>query len=226
MLTKYKFRCSSLGKLMTNSRGKSDPLSQTTKTYLKDVYIEEAYGRRYEFTSKYTDKGKFAEQDSLKLVTENRDKFYSKNRERFENQYVSGNPDIIDGDTVIDIKTCWNMKTFISKDIIKKDYMWQLQGYMWLTDLKKAELIYTLVNTPPHLIVSEKTKQMYANGLEDGSPEMAEMEARIDKWMTFDDVDPKLRMRVFELERDEKLIDQIKIRVEDARVFLNNISLN
>ena len=41
----YKFRASGLVNLMTNSRTKSDPLGESTKTYLRDIFIKEVYGR-------------------------------------------------------------------------------------------------------------------------------------------------------------------------------------
>jgi len=39
-----KIRCSALGKIMTNSRSKSEVLSKTCKTYLQELAIEEMYG--------------------------------------------------------------------------------------------------------------------------------------------------------------------------------------
>ena len=36
-----KIRCSSLGKIMTSPKSKGEVLSQTTKTYLKELAIEE-----------------------------------------------------------------------------------------------------------------------------------------------------------------------------------------
>jgi hypothetical protein len=45
-----KIRCSALGKIMTNSRSKSEVLSKTCKTYLQELAIEEMYGIKKEFS--------------------------------------------------------------------------------------------------------------------------------------------------------------------------------
>ena len=62
-----KIRCSSIGKIMTNSRSKTETLSKTTKTYLQELAIEEMYGKRKEFSSRYTDKGNQVEDEGIRL---------------------------------------------------------------------------------------------------------------------------------------------------------------
>ena len=52
-----KIRCSAIGKIMTNARSKSEVLSKTCKSYLQELAIEEMYGIKKEFSSRYTDKG-------------------------------------------------------------------------------------------------------------------------------------------------------------------------
>ena len=51
------FRCSSLGKLMTDPRTKSETLSETAKSYIQDLFKERELGIYKEFSSRYTDKG-------------------------------------------------------------------------------------------------------------------------------------------------------------------------
>ena len=68
-----KIRCSALGKIMTNSRSKTEALSKTTKTYLQELAIEEMYGVRKEFSSRYTDKGNMVEREAIDLAQENLD---------------------------------------------------------------------------------------------------------------------------------------------------------
>lgn len=222
----YKFRCSGLGHIMTEPRRKKEFMSETAKTYLKDIFIEEQYGRKWDFISKYTEKGNYAEEDSLTLVTNNRKKLYIKNKETLENDFIKGTPDIITEDSVIDIKTCWDLRTFISKDSVEKNYWWQLQGYMYLTGKTQAELIYTLVNTPEHIVVGEKMKRMYQKGYEEGSFEWAKEEEEIDKWFNFDDIPEEQRMRVYAIEADEEAFDKIRTKVELARLILDQLTLN
>lgn len=229
--SKHKFRCSALGYLMVDPKTKkakeAGELSKSTQTHLKDIYISSVFGRSYEVYTKYMEKGHYAEEDSISLVTSLKDELLIKNQDPLENEYISGTPDIITKDLVIDVKTCWDMRTFMNKDEVEKLYYWQLQGYMWLTDKPKAELIYTLVNTPEHLVVQEKSRRAYQLGVMDSDPKaMREMEKQVELEMTFDDVDPKLRTRTFEVLRDNEQIEKLKSRIISARAYLPTLSLN
>ena len=62
---KYLFRCSSLGKLMTNPRNKKDLLAVGTRTYLGEIFKEELYGKSGTIQSKYLDKGIMAEEEGI-----------------------------------------------------------------------------------------------------------------------------------------------------------------
>ena len=75
---------------MTNSRSKSEVLSKTCKTYLQELAIEEMYGIRKEFSSRYTDKGNLVEDESISLAQEVLDfGLMYKNEEHFNNDYLS-----------------------------------------------------------------------------------------------------------------------------------------
>jgi hypothetical protein len=65
-----KIRCSAIGKIMTNPKTKGESLSQTTKTYLQELAVEEIYGIRKEFSSRYTDKGNEVEELSIALCND------------------------------------------------------------------------------------------------------------------------------------------------------------
>jgi len=83
----YKFRCSSLGKIMTNPRNKKDILSQTAKSYLMEVFIKEVYGREKDIYSEEMEKGNYTEQDSLTLIQHYyNDGLILKNQETIENE--------------------------------------------------------------------------------------------------------------------------------------------
>ena len=51
MENKLKIRCSQIGRIMSSPRKKEDILSQTTKTYLLELAVEEKYGIHKEFWS-------------------------------------------------------------------------------------------------------------------------------------------------------------------------------
>ena len=65
-----KIRASSIGKIMTNPKTKGESLSQTTKTYLQELAVEEVYNIRKEFSSRYTDKGNEVEELSIALCND------------------------------------------------------------------------------------------------------------------------------------------------------------
>ncbi len=53
-----KFRCSSIGKLMTEPRSKSEGvLSVGAKTYIRELAAQEIFGVDFEVSSKYIEKG-------------------------------------------------------------------------------------------------------------------------------------------------------------------------
>ncbi len=222
----FKFRCSSLKELMTNSR-KTGVMSATTQGLLYDIYVEEVYKRKKEISNKYLEKGNYAEEDSLTLATNYSGILLVKNKETLQNDFIKGTPDVIKPRGK-DVKTCWDIHTFIRKTerIAKDDYYLQLWGYMWLTGQKTFDLTYTLVNAPEHLIVSAKTRRMYSEGLEDGSKELTKMEEDIEREMTFGDIPEELRIKTFEFTFDLELVTNVKNRVIEARNYLNKLTLN
>ncbi len=90
----------------------------------------------------------------LLQVNQVRGSFYVKNNERFENEYLTGQPDIILDDCIIDIKTSWSLETWPATpdEGVNKEYMWQLIGYCWLLDKPQAELIYCMIDTDDSLL--------------------------------------------------------------------------
>jgi hypothetical protein len=66
----FKVRCSSIGKIMTSPRSKSELLSQTAKTYVEEQVLLAKYGIRKTFSSRYTDKGNLVEDESIRIASE------------------------------------------------------------------------------------------------------------------------------------------------------------
>jgi len=171
----YKFHPSSLGKIMTGSRDKDDPLGETCKTHLLECFISEVYHRRKDITTKYMEKGILQEEESITLYSLVTGKFHKKNKETIENDFLIGTPDLFDGESirnashVIDIKTSWDIFTFYEVMLkpINKTYYWQLQAYMDLSGASKARLAYCLVNTPFTLIEDEMAGILYGERLGD-----------------------------------------------------------
>lgn len=222
----YRFRCSGLGNLMTEPRSKSETLSETTKSYLLECWVKSKYGREKDISNKYMEKGLFCEEDSLDLVSKvvyNRPVF--KNKARYENEFITGTPDLITEDHVLDIKTSWDIFTFFNSDV-SKAYYWQLQGYMALTGKRRAVLCYCLVNAPEHLIEDEKRRLAWKMGLIDpeSNAKYLEKSKQLEKNMTFTDIPESDRVIRFNIEYNEEDVQRLYSRVEQCREYMNDLN--
>lgn len=226
-------RCSSIGNLMTEPKDKAakdaGELSKTAKTHLKNVYIQEKYGREKDIVTRQMQKGIEVEEDSITLLSRVQKKMLYKNEERLYNDYITGLPDIFEGksihesDSITDIKSSYDLFTFMSNigEPLDSSYYYQLQGYMALSGAKIAYIAYCLVNTPAHIIESEKyylLKKM--DVISEESPEFIKEAMKIDKNMTFDDIPKEERVLIFTVERDDLIISKIYHKVLKAREYL------
>lgn len=210
-----------------------EPLSTTAKSYLKKYYAFLKYGKwsaSLDKGNKYTNKGKLGEPSSIVLVSFLDDRPYGKNPDRFKDDFLSGEPDIVDfradGTYIIDVKTSWDIETFmenLGKDLSPL-YWWQIQGYMALTGAKYGEVSYCLVDTPEVLLNQEKQwlfKRMDA--ATELNPEYMIAERELVNNMTFSDIPAKDRRIKFTVERDDEAIAKIYQRVHKCREYLEEI---
>lgn len=209
------------GELLIKKNAKPT-LSKTAISYLEKIHREIIFGRSEEIQSKYLDKGVQVEEQSLTLYSDVCNKLLVKNKERFYNDYLTGEPDNAK-DKVRDIKSSWDFTTFpmYAKNIPNKHYDWQLQGYMALTGLSEAELIYCLVDTPDLIIEDEKRRMAWKLGFIELPEELSE---EIEMNLKYEDIPKEMRVKVFTVERDEKKIDAIYQQVELGRKYLNSLS--
>lgn len=225
------FRCSSLGYIMTESRSKTEPISETTKTHLIDVYVASRYGRQEDIQNKYIEKGLAVEEDSITLYSRIKQNLHFKNEDHLANQWIKGTPDLYLGPSIreathiIDIKSSWDIYTFmrtLTKDV-NKMYYWQLQGYMDLTGATSATLAYCLVDTPPQLIADECRRLMWKMGVAtEENPLYIEACEQLQRSMTFGDIALEERLIEFEIQRNEADIMKMHTRVEECRRWLND----
>ena len=218
-----KIRCSAIGKIMTNARSKSEVLSKTCKTYLQELAIEEMYGIKKEFSSRYTDKGNKVEEQSIELAQEVLDLgFIHKNEEHLSNDYLTGTPDVNTKDILLDVKSSYDGNTFpfFAEEIPTKDYYYQLQGYMALTGKRKGLLVYCLVNTPIEVVEDEVRRQHWKNYLIDESEELRQ---EVESKHNFDHIPTEKRIKTFEVNYDEEVIQAIYKRIEECREYYNTL---
>jgi hypothetical protein len=223
-------RASSVGYLMTEPQSKADKeaglLSKTAQKHLLDVYIAEKYGRKKDIQTKQMKKGIEVEQDSIDLLSMYLKMPFSKNEKRFTNDYITGFPDIIDNDRIIDIKSSYDLWTFIGNIPDKLDslYHWQMQSYMWLTGAKSAVIAYCLVNTPESIIEQEKYYMLKKMDVAtEENPEYVKEAMKIEFNMSFDDISIDERVLMFNVSRNEDDILRIQQKVERAREFLREL---
>ena len=197
-----KFRASSLADIMTDPKGKGEVLSVGAKTSLMKRAKEFVYGFDERISSKYMDKGIQVEDDSIDLLNVVLGTLYSKNTERRDNEWLSGEADIVAEDRIIDIKSSWSLGTFpaLAEVADNTTYEWQLRAYMMLWDIPYASVAYCLVNTPDALV-----------GYEDW------------RLHRVDHIIPELRVTLVHYERDLALEEKIKIKVEAARLYYTDI---
>ena len=221
-----KIRCSQLGKVMTNGRGKGAGMGDTAKGYIRELYIKNNYGREQIINTKEMRKGIECEEDAITLASKVSNRLMLKNTNRFKNDYLVGTPDVImeSDNLVIDLKTSWDIWTFAKAELTKL-YEFQLRGYMMLTGAENAELTFALVSTPD-LMISDALYRMhfiYPGG--DENPQYEKDAKQVEKNMTFDDINPKERIKTFYIKRDKSIENAIIERVEEAREFYNTIKL-
>lgn len=218
-----KIRASQIGKIMTNPRTKGEILSQTAKTYIQELVLEEVYGIKKEFSSRYTDKGNEVEDQAIQLAAHVLDlPFIVKNETYLENEWIKGTPDVIEDEFVLDVKSSWNGSTFpwFETEIPNKDYFYQLQAYMWLTGTTYSYLCYCLMNTPEDIVLDEIRRRSWAKHELEVSDETEE---EVRSQHEFDHIPNELRVKWFKVERDEEVIEAMKTRIEECREYYNEL---
>ncbi len=219
----FKIRCSSIGKIMTNPRNKGELLSQTAKTYVEEQVLQAKYGIVKTFNSRYTDKGNLVEDESINLASQYLDLgFLMKNEEHFSNEWLTGTPDVNTNEILLDVKSSWDATTFpfFATEIPNKDYYYQLHGYMELTGKQTSLLCYCLVNTPEQMVEDEVRRAHWSAFLMDESQELRD---EVTNRHSFEHIPLHRRVKVFEVQKDEQVIEAIKERVELCRDYYETL---
>ena len=184
---------------MIESRTKSEVLSETTKTYIRAVAKQDFYGYNVDLNNKSINKGNLQENDSIALFNSVMFSNYSKNTERLNNEWLTGEADIVLDDQIVDIKTSWSLETFpaTSEEGINKDYEWQLRAYMMLYDKNYASLVYCMVSTHPSLLNEWENLSLHQ----------------------VDHIAPEKRITTLLFTRDIDLEEEIKVRLHHCTEY-------
>lgn len=195
----FKIRASKAYEIMAEPKGKGEVLSVGAKSYCKRWLLEQIYGRLPMY-SKYTEKGKMVEDDAIKFLNP----FFEKNWERKEDEFFTGEADIIDGNQSFDTKCPWSHETFpILEDFIPKNdcnkYMFQGYIYMHLWGLDRHTVAYILMNTPTEL---DRCALDYSH------------------------VDRNNRIKEFSFDYDASIIEALQKKVEHCREYIETLLTN
>lgn len=227
-MKQFKIRCSQIGQIMSDPRSvagkKAGVLSKTAQSYCDRWIMEQVYNRTKEFANKYTIKGNEVEESSIDFIaTQLGYPMLFKNEQFFENEYMTGTPDVLppNSDLVIDAKNSWDWSTFpyLEEDIPTKDYWWQGQGYMNLTGRTEYNLCYVLSNTPLDLIEREAYWRSKNAGFDEIDMDIYK---EMDYQLAYDDLDDKLRFKKYEFGYESDAVELVIQRVIQCREYISN----
>ena len=225
-------RCHKLGQIMTEPKLKADKeagiLSETAKTYLRDLWLQDTYGYKEPSTpSVEMLKGLMCEADSMSLVQEVLGgAFRVKNLVTYKKGSLRGTPDCILPDCVEDIKTSWSLRTFYEADGTNSAYFWQAVGYMMLARTSSYRLIYCLVPTPDELMQREYSKLEYAYGRNTQHPHYIQAVEQLKRNNDLITSLPKeKRIKVFNFALSEADIKAVEMKLKKAEEFFKTIQL-
>jgi hypothetical protein len=193
----YRHRASQGGLLLTAGKDALG-LGTSLTTYLKKWYAEEKSGVKEDIHSKYFEKGINCEQEAIDICAE---RFglgmLEKNQVHFNDEHFQGTPDVITDEYVIDTKCSWDYATFLDAitSPINKDYEAQLQVYMHLLGLKKARLVYVLLDTPEFV--------------------------NYGKEVIFSHMPIEERFFSFDIDYDAELIEKMQKKVDNCKKFIS-----
>ena len=229
VLSEYQSRYSGNGKPLTENqliefgklleKSKNTDISQTAKSYIEKIFIENEYGFSEDI---YTDpiiKGKVMEQQAIELISELDRKYYCKNELNYKNEYMSGTPDIIYKDRIIDIKIPDDYENFFKSDI-KSLYYAQGQAYMDLTGLKIFELVYVLMPEPDNFLNSKLQRLSYKLSQEEY--DKAEMQL-INNNKIINSLPLSQRVKRYMFEYNPEYIESVKLQVERCRIYYDSL---
>lgn len=204
-------------------------LSETTISYLVEIFLESLTGRRNEIFARAIEKGIQVESKAIDTLCEYHGMFYIKNSERKYNEFIQGECDIDseDNDEIIDIKSSYDLYTFFARKNkpLDKIYEWQLRCYMELYFRNKSRVAFVLENTPDGIIQDEFKRLLYKLGTDKRDSEIyAEGCAEIRFNMEYDDIPIELRVIEKFVERDQQLIEKLYSRIVDCRKWLNDFA--
>lgn len=195
-------------------------LSAGAKTLVKDKVRKAKHNAPHKFSgSKETEKGHLVEDDAILFLMQQEFISAEKNTIRFNNDWITGEPDII-SDIVYDTKcpwTYWSMPYFkddIESKSLDAGYDWQQLCYLWLLRennefepkiIDEAQLKYILMPTPNKCLGKWDDFTLHIDFVESMNP-----------------VD---RISTYSIKWDALKIEMIKTKITSARKYAETLEL-
>lgn len=199
-------------------------LQEGARTYCQQWLKEQLYGKKQEFSSKYTEKGTKCEPAAIDLLAEYMNYgMLAKNDRRYtDDPDIEGEPDIVLPEMIEEIKNSWSCFTFplFATELPDVDYEYQVNGYMAVTGKKRAAVNYILIDAPEEIIDREALIVSRKAGFNEVDMELYD---EVYNKMTYKDIPVELRVKRFEFERNDQLIATIRERVKLCREYIESI---
>lgn len=169
----------SLLKINENLENELIELPKGAKTYIEGLVDEHVYEYKDNIDNKYVRKGLIVEDSEEEDIHKSAIKIsrlvcfanYRKSSSYLQKGSFHGHPDIEDSDeeTIVDIKSSWNKKTFPKRpeDGHNSQYEWQGKLYCYMKGWRKFKLCYVLMTTPEDLVPDYEDGSLhYVNNLD------------------------------------------------------------
>ena len=231
-------RCSSLSGIMTRGRSKTELFGKTAIDQILEAALLNKRNWSEEISGKPLEKGIANEDQALDMLCDNKGwKNIDRKKERMFNEYITGEPDLMckENQILADVKNSFTPKSFPwlvdTSDLKKhnKNYWYQMQGYMWLSGIKKCSLAYCLTDFPEYMIADEIQRICYREMAlpKNRNQEMSVIEERVEdqvkkKW-TYSQFPKDKKIKIFEVDFDPEGIEEVKNRIVEAKKIYDTI---
>jgi hypothetical protein len=215
--------------IVKKDNGNRVVLSDTCIEYLMEVYAWETQGmiavNKESMDLLQTKKGKMTEFEGIIMLSLVDGEVYKENKDRIENDYLSGEIDAYIGESVYeatriaDIKSAFDYPTFLKKinNGLENGQREQVAGYCDISGAKEGVIANVLVNNPDEII--EEMKYRVArkfNALTTESPDFLEEWVKWERSMRFDHIPKtqrvhKIQVELFSQFERQKIYDRVKI---------------
>lgn len=220
-------------------KSKDVKLGDVAIQYLLEAYAwetEQMCSITKEMDVEYFERGRKTEPESIQLLREVDNEPYVKNEVRFDNEFLSGIPDVLSlgldlafpghpgedrifAKAVKDIKSCKDYPTFLYKihkglDPGNKE---QLQGYGDILECEDLGVVFTLPTMPQSIREGYKMKLAYKmDAAIDQDKEFEQAWVKLERSMIFDHMDPRKRVykipiAPFTSEERQQVYDRVKV---------------